>query len=117
DPEEDPNEEHEPEDEDTKEPSKGSEETESFEEDEIAVTPPPPRHQSSVAAAARVPRSQYNFVDTVEAGHVRGQQTTYETELQECQSAEDLVVTQMMRIYTLEARAHTDTVEDANSSC
>nr|GEV19551.1 putative reverse transcriptase domain-containing protein [Tanacetum cinerariifolium] len=33
------------------------------------------------------------------------------------QSAEDLVVTQMMRIYALEARARTDTVEDANSSC
>nr|GEW02624.1 reverse transcriptase domain-containing protein [Tanacetum cinerariifolium] len=42
--EEDPNEEHEPEDEHTKEPSKGSGETEPFEEDEIAVTPPPPRH-------------------------------------------------------------------------
>nr|GEY53875.1 reverse transcriptase domain-containing protein [Tanacetum cinerariifolium] len=33
------------------------------------------------------------------------------------QSAEDLAVTQMMRIHTLEARAHTDTVEDASSSC
>nr|GFD08299.1 hypothetical protein [Tanacetum cinerariifolium] len=33
------------------------------------------------------------------------------------QSAEDLAVTQMMRIHTLEARARTDTVEDANSSC
>nr|GEU76471.1 reverse transcriptase domain-containing protein [Tanacetum cinerariifolium] len=32
------------------------------------------------------------------------------------QSAEDLTVTQMMRIYTLEARARTDTVKDANSS-
>nr|GFB99255.1 hypothetical protein [Tanacetum cinerariifolium] len=140
DPEEDPNEEHE---------SKGSEETEPFEEDEIANTPPPPRHlgarisvrpqtpmaasiqalidafafgsspfplpptspaydqaqlgrraamihrkydileedmphrrrfaltgsppgcdvaESSAAAAARAPRSQYDFVDTVEAG-------------------------------------------------
>nr|GEV77265.1 putative reverse transcriptase domain-containing protein [Tanacetum cinerariifolium] len=79
---------------------------------------------------------------------VRGQRTTYETELQQVhqaylsfearnrallarletlethmsrmkwqhQSAEDLVVTQMMRIYALEARARTDTVEDANSS-
>ncbi|GKD15312.1 hypothetical protein Tco_1199719 [Tanacetum coccineum] len=44
---EDPSEEHEPEDEDTKEeePSEGSYETELFEEDEIAVTPPPPRHR------------------------------------------------------------------------
>nr|GEW44021.1 hypothetical protein [Tanacetum cinerariifolium] len=45
----DPNEEHEPEDEDTKEeePSKGSNETESFKEDETAVTPPPLRHCGS----------------------------------------------------------------------
>nr|GFD41812.1 hypothetical protein [Tanacetum cinerariifolium] len=83
--------------------SKGSEETEPFEEDEIAITPSPPRHcgarisihrkddileedmpprrrfaltgspsgrdvaESSAAAAARAPRSQYDFVDTVEA--------------------------------------------------
>nr|GFB09565.1 hypothetical protein [Tanacetum cinerariifolium] len=33
------------------------------------------------------------------------------------QSAEDLAVTQMMRIHTLEARSRTDTVEDADSSC
>nr|GEZ92873.1 reverse transcriptase domain-containing protein [Tanacetum cinerariifolium] len=33
------------------------------------------------------------------------------------QSTEDLVVTQMMRIYTLEARARTNTVEDVSSSC
>nr|GFA94191.1 putative reverse transcriptase domain-containing protein [Tanacetum cinerariifolium] len=48
---------------------------------------------------------------------VRGQRTAYETKLQERQSAEDLAVTQMMRIHTLEARARTDTVKDANSSC
>nr|GFD28198.1 hypothetical protein [Tanacetum cinerariifolium] len=36
---------------------------------------------------------------------VRGQRTAYETELQECQNAEDLAVTRMMRIHTLEARA------------
>nr|GEV64855.1 putative reverse transcriptase domain-containing protein [Tanacetum cinerariifolium] len=49
DPEEDPNEEHEPEDDDTKEnePSKGSNETESFEEDKTAITPPPPRHHGA----------------------------------------------------------------------
>nr|GEZ23376.1 hypothetical protein [Tanacetum cinerariifolium] len=208
DPEEDPNEEHEPED---------SDETELFEEDEIAITPPPPRHsgarisahlghratmihrrddileedmppqrrfaltgsppgcdvaESSAAVAARAPRSQYNFVDTVEEGYglirspghdtrtiaraaekaedvsyvralqaserrmmtsieevnlrvsyqaqidvVRGQRTSYEIELQEHQSTEDLAVTQMMRIHTLEARARTDTVKDANNSC
>nr|GEY76482.1 putative reverse transcriptase domain-containing protein [Tanacetum cinerariifolium] len=183
--------------------------------------------ESSAAAAARAPRSQYDFVDTVEAGQglirspghdtrtiaraadraeddsyvialqaserrmmtsieevnlrisyqaqvrrqesenfytrlldaqtdrrdirleidvVRGQRTAYETELQEVhqaylsfearnrellarletlethmsrmewqrQSAEDLAVTQMMRIHTLEARARTDTVDDAD---
>ncbi|GKA12670.1 reverse transcriptase domain-containing protein, partial [Tanacetum coccineum] len=44
---EDPSEEHEPEDEDTKEeePSKGSDETESFKEDETTVTSPPPGHR------------------------------------------------------------------------
>nr|GEY87687.1 hypothetical protein [Tanacetum cinerariifolium] len=47
---------------------------------------------------------------------VRGQRTAYETELQEGQSAEDLVVTQMMRIHALEARARTDMVEDADIS-
>nr|GEU56213.1 hypothetical protein [Tanacetum cinerariifolium] len=35
----------------------------------------------------------------------------------EKQSAKDLAVTKMMRIYTLEARARTDTVENASSSC
>nr|GFC44244.1 hypothetical protein [Tanacetum cinerariifolium] len=164
--------------------------------------------ESSAAAAARSPRSQYDFVDTVEAGQglirspghdtrtiaraadraedasyvralqaserrmmtsieevnlrvsyqaqarrleidvVRGQRTAYETELREVhqaylsseawnrellarletlethmrrmewqrQSARDLAVTQMMRIHILEARARTDTVEDANNS-
>nr|GEW90306.1 putative reverse transcriptase domain-containing protein [Tanacetum cinerariifolium] len=138
----------------------------------FAFTTPLPRCDiaKSSAAAARAPRSQYDFVDTVEAGQglaseqrmmtsikevklrvsyqaqvrrqeskyfytqlhdsqtdrrdirleidvVRGQRTAYETELQERQSAEDLTVTQMMRIHTLETRARTDTVEDANSNC
>nr|GEV16292.1 reverse transcriptase domain-containing protein [Tanacetum cinerariifolium] len=126
----------------------------------------------SSAAAARAPRSQYDFVDTVKEGQglirslghdawtiaraadrvedvgyvralqdaerrmmtfikevnlrvnyeaqfcsqeMRGQRTTYETVLHK--SAKDLVVTQMMRIHTLEASARTDTVEDASSSC
>nr|GEU94214.1 hypothetical protein [Tanacetum cinerariifolium] len=199
----------------------------------FALTGSPPGcdvAESSAAAAARAPRSQYDFVDTFEAGQgliyspvhdtwtiakaadraknasyvralqaskrrmmtsieevhlrvsyqaqvhrkesenfytqlldaqtdridirleidvVRGQRTAYETELQEvhqaylssearnrellarletlethmsrmewqCQSAEDLAVTQMMCIHTLEARARADTVEDAGSSC
>nr|GEV26808.1 hypothetical protein [Tanacetum cinerariifolium] len=260
DPKEDPNEDHEHEDADTKEeePSEGSDETEPFEDDEIAVTPPP-KHRGarisvrpqtpmaastqalidalaagsppfplpptslsynhaplghrtnmirirddilkedmppqrrfiltaslpgcdvaeSSAAAARAPRGQYDFVDIVVAGHslvysprhdaqtiaravdrveevetlkidvLRGHMTAYETELQEVrqaylsfeaqnrallarletlethishmewqrQSAEDLAVTQMMRIYALEDRARTDTMEDADSSC
>nr|GEU84424.1 reverse transcriptase domain-containing protein [Tanacetum cinerariifolium] len=257
DPEEDPSEEHEHEDEDF-------DETEPFEEDEIAVTRPPPRHcgarisirpqtpmaastqalinmfaagsylfplpptssayyqaplghkaamicrrydipeedmppwrrfaftapppgcdiAESFAAAARAPRSQYDFVDTVEAGQslicspghdtwtiaratdraedvgyvralqasehrmmtsieevnlrvsyqtqVRRQESKYfytqrhdaqtdrkdiRLEIDVRQSAEDLAVTQMMRIHTLEARARTDTVEDTNISC
>nr|GEZ02461.1 putative reverse transcriptase domain-containing protein [Tanacetum cinerariifolium] len=46
---------------------------------------------------------------------LRGQRIASETELQERQSAEDLAVTQMMRIHALEARARTDMVEDAGS--
>nr|GEX71069.1 hypothetical protein [Tanacetum cinerariifolium] len=44
DPEEDPNEEHELEDEDTMEPSESFDETELSEQDEIAIPPPPSRH-------------------------------------------------------------------------
>nr|GEX37193.1 hypothetical protein [Tanacetum cinerariifolium] len=48
---------------------------------------------------------------------VKGQRTAYETEPHEHQSAKDLVVTQMMLIHALEARAQTNTVKDASSSC
>nr|GEX21733.1 putative reverse transcriptase domain-containing protein [Tanacetum cinerariifolium] len=140
----------------------------------VLTAPPPGCDVAESYAAARAPRSQYNFVDTIEAGHglvrspghdartisraadraedisyvralqaskqrmmtsieevnlrtdlrdikleidvVRGQMTAYKTELQERQSVEDFVVTQMMRIHTLEARARTDTVED-NHAC
>nr|GEV35085.1 putative reverse transcriptase domain-containing protein [Tanacetum cinerariifolium] len=211
DPKEDPNEEHEPEDEDIKEeePSKGSDETELFKDDEAVVTLPPPRrrgarisvrpqtpmaastkalidafvagsplfplpttspaydqeplgHRAAMirmrddipeedmlpqrifvltaplpgcdvaesSAATRAPKGQYDFVDTVElfAGQtdrrdirlkinvVRGQRIAHKTDLHERQSVEDLVVTQMMRIYALEARARTDVMEDADSS-
>nr|GFC40614.1 hypothetical protein [Tanacetum cinerariifolium] len=54
---------------------------------------------------------------SLEIDVVRGQRTAYEIELQERQSAEDLAVTQMMRIHTLEARARADMVEDADSGC
>nr|GEY42434.1 hypothetical protein [Tanacetum cinerariifolium] len=168
----------------------------------FALTGSPPGcdvAESSAAAAARAPRSQYDFVDTVKAGQGlirspghdtrtisraadRAEDASYVRALQnserrmmtsieevnlrvsyqaqrsdDClrdraaggtqaylsseaqnrellarlemlethmsriewqrQSAEDLAVTQMMRIHTLEARACTDTVEDADSSC
>ncbi|GKE00703.1 hypothetical protein Tco_1388686 [Tanacetum coccineum] len=47
---------------------------------------------------------------------VRGQRTTYETELHERQRAEDDAVRQIMRTQVLEARARIDTIEDAGSS-
>nr|GEV43388.1 hypothetical protein [Tanacetum cinerariifolium] len=132
----------------------------------------------SFVAAARAPRSQYDFVDTVEAGHglirspghnartiaraadrvkdvgydralqaserrmmtsieevnlrvtyqaqIRRQESKYfYTQLHDAQTDRrdirleiDVVrVNQMMRIHALEARAQTDTVEDADSSC
>ncbi|GKE39583.1 hypothetical protein Tco_1462988 [Tanacetum coccineum] len=82
----------------------------------------------SSAAATRPPRA-VDRVDNVGYLHdahtdrrdirleidvVRGQMTTYETELHE--SAEDLAVRQMMRTQVLEARARIDTVEDTGSS-
>ncbi|GKA21346.1 hypothetical protein Tco_0701335 [Tanacetum coccineum] len=45
DPKEDPSEEHEDEDTEEEDPSKGSDETESFKKDETAITPPPPGHR------------------------------------------------------------------------
>nr|GEW98699.1 hypothetical protein [Tanacetum cinerariifolium] len=165
----------------------------------FALTGSPPGcdvAESSVAAADRAPRSQYNFVDTIEAGHglirspghdtrtiaraddkaedvsyvralqaskrkmmtsieevnlrisyqaqVRRQESAnFYTQLLDAQtdrrdirleidvvrethmscmewqrqSAEDLAVTQMMRIHTLEAKAHNVMMEDINSSC
>nr|GEV36063.1 putative reverse transcriptase domain-containing protein [Tanacetum cinerariifolium] len=201
-------------DEDTKEPSKGPDETEPFKEDKSTATPPPPRHHrariyvrpqtpmvasikalidaftagsplfplpptspacdqeplghrtvmirrrddipkedmppqrrfaftappprcdvaKSSTAAARAPRSQYDFVNTVEVGQglicspghdtwtiARATDRAEDTHMSRIewqrQSVEDLAVTQMMCIYALEARARTDTVEDADSSC
>nr|GEV49058.1 hypothetical protein [Tanacetum cinerariifolium] len=62
----------------------------------------------SSAAAFRALRDRRDI--RLENHEVRGQRTAYETKLQERQSAEDLAVTQMMRIHALEARARTDTV-------
>nr|GFC06899.1 reverse transcriptase domain-containing protein [Tanacetum cinerariifolium] len=61
--------------------------------------------------------AQTNYRDIrLEIDIVRGQRTAYEIELQERQSVEDLAVTQMMRIHTLEARARTDTDDASQSS-
>ncbi|GJZ30188.1 hypothetical protein Tco_0575235, partial [Tanacetum coccineum] len=73
DPKEDPNEEHEPEDEDTKEeePSKVFDETESFEEDETAVTPPPPRNREvriSIRPQTPMAASTQALIDAFIAG-------------------------------------------------
>nr|GFA32764.1 hypothetical protein [Tanacetum cinerariifolium] len=72
DPEEDPNKEHKPEEEDTKadELFEGSDETEPFEEDEIAITPPP-RHRStriSVKPLKPMGTSTHAFIDVFAAG-------------------------------------------------
>ncbi|GJW55927.1 putative reverse transcriptase domain-containing protein, partial [Tanacetum coccineum] len=52
----------------------------------------------------------------LEVDVVRGQRTTYETELHEHQRAEDDAVRQMMRTHVLEARTQIDTVADTGSS-
>nr|GEW30100.1 putative reverse transcriptase domain-containing protein [Tanacetum cinerariifolium] len=122
----------------------------------FAFTTPSLRYEaaeSSATTVAKAPRSQYDFVNIVEAGQglirspghdaqtIARDRTAYEIELQEVhqaylsskaqnkallarlkilethvsrmewqrQSAEDLVVTQMMHIHALEARARTDT--------
>nr|GFB94570.1 hypothetical protein [Tanacetum cinerariifolium] len=89
----------------------------------FALTGPPPGcdvAKSSAAAAARAPMSQYDFVDTVEAGQGLIRSLGHDTrtiarapdrveDASYRQSAEELAVTQMMRIHTLEARARTDT--------
>nr|GFB27550.1 hypothetical protein [Tanacetum cinerariifolium] len=81
DPEEDPSEEHEPEDDDEdpeedpneEHESKGSEETEPFEEDEIAiaVTPPPPRHHGariSIRPQTPMAASTQTLIDAFASG-------------------------------------------------
>nr|GEU72815.1 reverse transcriptase domain-containing protein [Tanacetum cinerariifolium] len=78
----------------------------------FVLTAPPPRCDvAESSAAARAPRSQALLVrlETLET-HVSRMKWHR-------QSAKDLVVTQMMRIHALEARAQTDTIEDASSSC
>nr|GEU63978.1 ATP synthase subunit beta, chloroplastic [Tanacetum cinerariifolium] len=93
DPKEDPSEEHEPEDNDEdpeedpnkEHESKGSEETEPFEEDEIAITTPPPRHRGArISAGQGLIRSLGHDTRTIarvtdrakDASYVRALQTS-----------------------------------------
>nr|GEY30832.1 retrotransposon protein, putative, Ty3-gypsy subclass [Tanacetum cinerariifolium] len=74
------------------------------------------RRQESANFYTQLFDAQTNRRDIrLEIDVVRGQMTAYETELHERQSVEDLAVTQMMGIHTLEARARADTVEDADT--
>nr|GEY34668.1 putative reverse transcriptase domain-containing protein [Tanacetum cinerariifolium] len=129
------------------EPFEGSNETEPFKEDETAVIPPPPRHREgriSVRPQTPMAASTQSYAFTAgsppfllppispaydQALELLTEQRmallarleTLETHMSRIkwqrQSAEDLAVTQMMRIYALEARARTDTMKDASSSC
>nr|GEX75395.1 putative reverse transcriptase domain-containing protein [Tanacetum cinerariifolium] len=75
-------------------------------------------------AAARLPRGQYDFIDTVELGHNLIHSPGHDAQtiaraadrVEYRQSIEDLAVRQMIRIHALEARAQIDTVEDTGSS-
>nr|GEY02061.1 hypothetical protein [Tanacetum cinerariifolium] len=69
--EEDPNKEHELEDEDTKETSKGSDVTKPFEEDEAAVTPSPTRHRGArISVRPQTPMAAFTqaLIDAFAAG-------------------------------------------------
>nr|GFC93785.1 hypothetical protein [Tanacetum cinerariifolium] len=88
DPEEDPSKEHEPEDDDEdpeedpneEHESKGYEETEPFEEDEIAITPPPPRHCG--ARISGLIRSPVHDTRTIARAAERAEDASYVRALQ-----------------------------------
>nr|GEV23756.1 hypothetical protein [Tanacetum cinerariifolium] len=143
--EEDPNEDHEPEDEDTKEPFEDSDETESFKRTRLlshhhldtmeqGYIPGHDTHAISRVAdiledvgyrtaykteLQEVHQDYVSSEDRIRA--LLARLKTLETHVSRMkwqrQSAEDLAVTQMIRIYALKAKARTDTVEDASSSC
>nr|GEX71942.1 hypothetical protein [Tanacetum cinerariifolium] len=135
DPEEDPNKEPEPEEEDTKNQNSAAATARaprvralhasehkmmtSIEEANLMISYQAQVHrQGSKYFYTQLHDAQTNCKDIrLEIDVVRGQRTTYDTKLQERQSVEDLAVTQMMRNHALEARAQTDMVEDAGSSC
>nr|GEY36475.1 hypothetical protein [Tanacetum cinerariifolium] len=104
----------------------------------ILTAPPPRCDVAESSAATRAPRSQMitsiekvNFRVSYQAQVRRQESANFYTQFLDArtdcrdirleidvrQSAKDLVVTQMMRIHALEAKAQTDTVEDASSSC
>nr|GEW72069.1 reverse transcriptase domain-containing protein [Tanacetum cinerariifolium] len=125
--EEDPNEEHKLEDEDTKEPSESSNKTEPFEEDETRVLLLLLEHLEASEQRMMTSIKEVNLRVGYQAKFHRQESKYFYAQLHDAQtdrkdirleidSAEDLAVTQMMRIYALEARAQTDTVEDANKS-
>nr|GEW47140.1 putative reverse transcriptase domain-containing protein [Tanacetum cinerariifolium] len=136
DPEQDLSEEHEPEDDDEdleedpngEHESKGSDKTEPFKEEKIAVTPPPSRHHRariSIRPQTPMAASTQALIDAFAFGSspfpLSPTSPAYDqarglSRRQSCRSAKDLAVTQMMHIHTLEARAHADMVEDADSS-
>nr|GEW88872.1 hypothetical protein [Tanacetum cinerariifolium] len=149
DPEEDPSEEHKPEDDDEdpeedpneEHESKGSEETEPFEEDEIAALidafasgsspfplPPtsPAYDQAQLGHRATMihmrddileedmpPRRRFELTDSPPVA-LQASERRMMTSIEEVNLR---VSYQMMRIHTLEARARVDTVEDADSNC
>nr|GEX43716.1 reverse transcriptase domain-containing protein [Tanacetum cinerariifolium] len=84
----------------------------------FALTAPPPGCDvaESYDAAAKAPREVVGYVRALQASERRMMTSIKEVNLRR-QSAEELVVTQMMRIHAPEARARTDTAEDTDSSC
>nr|GEZ00341.1 reverse transcriptase domain-containing protein [Tanacetum cinerariifolium] len=117
DPKKDPNEEHEPEDEDTKEPFEGSDETEPFDEDKTSVTPPPSRHRGARIPAPLGHKTAMIRIrdDILEEDMQPQRRFVFTTPSLGCNVAESsaAAATRAPR----EARAQTDTVEDASSSC
>nr|GEX28675.1 hypothetical protein [Tanacetum cinerariifolium] len=124
DPEEDPNEEHEPED---------SDETEPFEEDKTTAlidvfaagsSPfllPPTSPAYDQAPLGSKLEGQLPGPSSQAGEALLARIETLETHMSRVewqhQSTEDLAVTRMICIHTLEARARTDMVEDVGSSC
>nr|GEV77954.1 putative reverse transcriptase domain-containing protein [Tanacetum cinerariifolium] len=99
----------------------------------ILTAPPPgfearqglirsPGHDTWTISRATDRAEDVSYVRALQASERRVMTSIEEVNLRvsyqaQRQSAEDLAVTQMMRIHAIEARPRTDTVEDAESSC